>query len=81
MKAKPLKRKWARGCWLFLLGILLPWFLGMILPKGAKPLGLAALSLLREGGAEGPGPLSVPREDPVLFRLREPFSYDDELVK
>ena len=49
MKAKPLKRKWARGCWLFLWGILLPWFLGMILPKGAKLLGLAALVLCTAG--------------------------------
>ena len=44
MKVKTVKRKWARAYWLFPWGILLFWVLGVVLPEGAKPLGLAMLA-------------------------------------
>jgi len=49
MKIKTLKRKWARGYWLFLWGILLSWLLGVLLPDGVRPLGLAVLAACAAG--------------------------------
>ena len=49
MKVRTLKRKWARAYWLFLWGILLSGFLGMVLPQEVKPLGLAFLVLCGAG--------------------------------
>lgn len=97
MEVKTLKRKWARSYWLFLWGILLSWFLGMALPEGVKPLGLAALVLCAAGMIVsilklrcpycGKGAPRAPAFSPSAGKVQycsgcgRPFVYDDELVK
>ena len=93
MKIKTLKRKWARGYWLFLWGILLSWLLGVLLPDGVRPLGLAVLAACAAGmitgilklrcsccGKDAP---RAPAFSPASGKVRccsgcgRPFVYDD----
>ena len=95
MKIKTLKRKWARGYWLFLWGILLSWLLGVLLPDGVRPLGLAVLAACAAGMIIsilklrcpycGKGAPRAPAFSPSSGKVQccagcgRPFVYDDEV--